>query len=276
MTRAPLPTIPNWPLHRKHSDRSIPTIGILSMDEPTRDRIAGIVRHVGHSHPVESWSELFNTLSTIDCVVIDVAHSELPWAAWATLAGELSVPTEIVLIVPPDLSYLRLLARIRVFAVLTSDELHTALVETIRAVLRPAVLEAFATHVHKLEHLPISLRTALLVACEWEAPITSVNRLASLAGCSPSNLQRQWRTAANGGVRLQDFLNWVLVVRAHERHAQSLTSWAQTTGIPPRRIRRWMRRLRVVLEIDDEKSIPIHGGGVILRYLRRPMTETQK
>lgn len=129
MTRAPPPTIPNWPLHRKHSDRSTPTIGILSLDEPTRDRIAGIVRHVGHSHPVESWSELFNTLSTIDCVVIDVGHSELPWAAWATLTGELSVPTEIVLIVPPDLSYLRLLARVRVFAVLTSDELHTALVE---------------------------------------------------------------------------------------------------------------------------------------------------
>lgn len=250
----------------EHRDRLTATIGLLTTDEQTRRRVIEIAQPFGEVLTTRAWRDFVNMVEPADCAVIDIGHSDVTLAAWPALINE-RLATELILIVPSDPCYLRLLASVRACAVLTPDELSTELRRTIGALVRPSFLDVFASRVHGLTHLPVSLRTALLVACRSDVPITSVNRLASRVGCSAAILQKQWRAAVNGGIRLEDFMNWVLVVRVHERHGKSIARNAQAAGISPRRIYRWLPRLRTILDIEGEEDVSVHGGDVIFDRL---------
>jgi hypothetical protein len=100
---------------------------------------------------------------------------------------------------------------------------------------------------HQASHLPRRLRQALVLACDGARTIRTVEKLASSVGCDRRTLWTYWKQSAgrNGELRLQDFLHWVLLLRAAQRKAH-LRSWgeaAEEIGIHPHTLGRLVRQL---------------------------------
>ena len=70
------------------------------------------------------------------------------------------------------------------------------------------------------EHLPTRLRQALSHACGDGCP-TSVGEVAGHLRCTPRVLSHHWRNAmpAEAGVRLEDFMGWILLLHAGAQRA---------------------------------------------------------
>jgi len=121
-----------------------------------------------------------------------------------------------------------------------------------RAARRPAVPSAslppgLTTALREAPHLAPRLREALALACDERRGIRTVERLASVAGCDRRTLWTHWKAAlgADAELRLQDFIHWLLLLRATHRKTADL-AWADVAdevGIHPHTLSRLARQL---------------------------------
>jgi hypothetical protein len=99
----------------------------------------------------------------------------------------------------------------------------------------------------RAHHLPQRLREALALACDERQPIRTVERLAAMAGCDRRTLWAHWKQSAgrHTPLRLQDFLHWLLLLRAVHRKTLE-RPWAQVAeeiGVHPHTLSRLTRQL---------------------------------
>jgi AraC-like DNA-binding protein len=111
------------------------------------------------------------------------------------------------------------------------------------AALPPGVVAAL----RQAPHLPPRLREALALACDERRGIRTVERLASSAGCDRRTLWTHWKSVVGGDgeLRLQDFVHWLLLLRAVHRKTAEL-AWADVAdeiGIHPHTLSRLSRQL---------------------------------
>lgn len=96
------------------------------------------------------------------------------------------------------------------------------------------------------EQLPATLRKALAYACRSERPVCSVKQLAGAVGGNRSTLWHQWNKAVSPSpLRLQDFLHWILLLRALGRKSPERT-WAavaEEVGVHPHTLGRFAKQL---------------------------------
>ena len=110
-----------------------------------------------------------------------------------------------------------------------------------------AISPALAGSLRRAHHLPQRLRDALALACDAREPIRTVERLAAAAGCDRRTLWAHWKQSAGkrSPLRLQDFLHWLLLLRAAHRKS-SERPWAQVAeeiGVHPHTLSRLTRQL---------------------------------
>lgn len=109
----------------------------------------------------------------------------------------------------------------------------------------PALPPGLATALRQAAHLPPRLREALALACDERRGIRTVERLASVAGCDRRTLWTHWKAAVGAELRLQDFVHWLLLLRAaHRKHGE--LAWADVAdeiGIHPHTLSRLARQL---------------------------------
>ncbi|MFL5538977.1 MAG: helix-turn-helix transcriptional regulator [Longimicrobiaceae bacterium] len=109
----------------------------------------------------------------------------------------------------------------------------------------PALPPGTATALRQAMHLPPRLREALALACDERRGIRTVERLASAAGCDRRTLWTHWKAAVGSELRLQDFVHWLLLLRAtHRKHGE--LAWADVAdeiGIHPHTLSRLARQL---------------------------------
>lgn len=109
------------------------------------------------------------------------------------------------------------------------------------------------THVRRLaatlegaHSLPGALRRALAFACHSPRPVHSVNQLARVAGVDRRTLWQQWKSVVRDpSLRLQDFLHWILLLRAMGRKTPE-RSWsvvAEEIGMGLGTLSRYARQL---------------------------------
>jgi hypothetical protein len=96
-------------------------------------------------------------------------------------------------------------------------------------------------------HLPPRLREALALACDERRFIRTVEKLAAAAGCDRRTLWTHWKASvgADADLRLQDFLHWLLLLRAAHRKSPAL-AWADVAdeiGIHAHTLSRLARQL---------------------------------
>jgi len=111
----------------------------------------------------------------------------------------------------------------------------------------PSVPPGLAAMLREAAHLPPRLREALALACDERRGIRTVERLASVAGCDRRTLWTHWKGAvsADSDLRLQDFVHWLLLLRATHRKTAEL-AWADVAdeiGIHPHTLSRLARQL---------------------------------
>ncbi|HEX2203066.1 MAG TPA: hypothetical protein VHG91_07200 [Longimicrobium sp.] len=109
---------------------------------------------------------------------------------------------------------------------------------------RPGTL---AAGLRAAPHIPPRLREALALAAEGERPIRTVEKLAGTAGCDRRTLWNQWKQAVgrDAPVRLQDFLHWLLLLRAAAGKGAG-RPWAEVAdevGVHPHTLGRLARQL---------------------------------
>ncbi|MEW5928314.1 MAG: hypothetical protein AB1941_12670 [Gemmatimonadota bacterium] len=93
------------------------------------------------------------------------------------------------------------------------------------------VLLQAAAELEAAAHLPPALRAALVHACRSEVPVRSVNQLAAAVGSDRRTLWYHWTRTVGplAELRLQDFLHWVLLLRALATRTSGHT-WAAAAG----------------------------------------------
>ncbi|HEX8904540.1 MAG TPA: hypothetical protein VF771_06845 [Longimicrobiaceae bacterium] len=109
----------------------------------------------------------------------------------------------------------------------------------------PAVSPALAPSIRRAAHLPVRLREALALACDDARNIRTVEKLATAAGCDRRTLWTHWKNNVGEGLRLQDFLHWLLLLRATRRKtaARAWADVADEVGIHPHTLGRLARQL---------------------------------
>jgi hypothetical protein len=122
----------------------------------------------------------------------------------------------LVLAVERDAENLRRLSRLRVTEMIWTDELERQLWPTLRRARTGGALRRFAAEFEAADRIPARLRAALAAACRSDAVVYTAPQLAALVGRDRRTLWRLWRTAFGPAppLRLQDFLHWMLLVRA--------------------------------------------------------------
>ena len=109
----------------------------------------------------------------------------------------------------------------------------------------PAVAATLAPSLRRAQHLPARLREALALACDEARNIRTVEKLATAAGCDRRTLWTHWKHTVGAGLRLQDFLHWLLLLRATHRKtaARAWADVADEIGIHPHTLGRLARQL---------------------------------
>jgi AraC-like DNA-binding protein len=111
----------------------------------------------------------------------------------------------------------------------------------------PSLPPGLPAALRQAAHLPLRLREALALACDERRCIRTVERLALAAGCDRRTLWTHWKGAVGSasGLRLQDYVHWLLLLRATHRKTAGLpwSEVADEVGIHPHTLSRLSRQL---------------------------------
>jgi hypothetical protein len=175
---------------------------------------------------VEDWMEFERAASSSSCSVVSIDWLHTSPAVPRLAAFKNRHPRHpVVLVTRWDADNARHLIDVPVEEVVWSGEVDRELLAALRRVCRsdPNPVHYLTLALEEAKHLPATLRTALPHACRSRRPIHSVNQLAVAAGCDRRTLWNQWNqvVGASSELRLQDFLHWLLLLRAAGRKCRS-------------------------------------------------------
>lgn len=153
----------------------------------------------------------------------------------------------VVLVTTRDADNARHLKDVTVGEVVWLHEVERELWPAVQRAASQASLHDVAALVEGLTSMPPTLREALGYACRSRTPVRSVTALAQATNCRRSTLWYHWRRAvrADASLRLEDFLDWLLVLHALGRKGPD-RAWpkvAEELGVHERTLGRLARRL---------------------------------
>lgn len=148
-------------------------------------------------------------------------------------------------------------------AVLSLQEGHERLWQTVRDVRARGVIPRLTDIIRDADAVPPILRVALIHALLRPTPISSIKELAAESGCDRRTLPRVWELVFHSEQdRLIDFLDWILLLYATGRKT-SKRSWmvcAREIGITEDTLSRSARKL-VGLPLGE---LSTHGQVLVL------------
>lgn len=165
----------------------------------------------------------------------------------ASLVRELPRDDALVVVVTGRTSAnMRALATLSTSAVVYYDEVKTNLVPTIERLQSATYLREVEVRIRAATDIAPQLRAALCHACQSADPIISVTSLAGRVPCDRSTLYRGWgRMWREGEVTLDQFLDWVLLLRAipRKRAGQTWGDLARGLAVSERTLSRTTGRI---------------------------------
>lgn len=153
----------------------------------------------------------------------------------------------LVLITARDAENARVLRQIAVEEVVWLPEMERELLPAIRRASAQRPLLRLAGEAEGAEHLPLLLRRAVALACRQNPPFRSITDLAGALGRDRRTLSTAWRQAlgADSRARLEDLVDWILLLRAAARWAVGwkTSAVAQELSVHEQTLSRIARRL---------------------------------
>jgi hypothetical protein len=132
----------------------------------------------------------------------------------------------LILVTRKDADNVRLLRRVEIEEVVWTEEIEHALAATVDRTRQTSVFQEIAAQLESAHHLPNRLKHAMAHLFRSPNAITTVEELATSMGCDRRTLWRMWRSAVpdQAGIRLQDMLDWNVLLRATVLRMQC-SSW---------------------------------------------------
>lgn len=216
----------------------------------------GVIPEIRAAIPPGQELELINSIADFGRATppADCSIAAIPSLATGSAASHLATfkmvhpEHPVILITAWDTENARLLKNLQVDEVVWTEEIGGYL----RGVLNEACcsdlnhVRCLAVPIEHAQRLPVPLRRALAFACRNETPVQSINQLARVAGVNRRTLWQQWSSVVQGSsLRMQDFLHWILLIRALGRKTPD-TSWnrvAEEMGMGVGTLARYARQL---------------------------------
>lgn len=175
---------------------------------------------------VTAWQAVSAHLARARCIVVgDQTPRTSAMPARARALRQSLVSTPILIITTPTAENVRAFVACGVTDILWLDDTPNTLQAAVGAAVRRQPLEALGAQLHAAAHLPLYLRNTLAYLCRAPMHIRTVHELCEAAGCHRSTLWAQWcAIGGNALLRVQDLVDWVLLLRACSRHVSG-ASW---------------------------------------------------
>jgi hypothetical protein len=172
----------------------------------------------------------------------------------------------VVLVTLWDLDNARYLKNLYVDEVIWYHEIEQSLRNTIERVCarNPNYVRSLYHLLQKAETLPERLRDALAHVCLPERPTHSVNQLAIAVGSNRATLWNQWRRVLgfSSPLRLEDFLHWILLLRAIEQKTpdRPWSAISRDIGVHAHTLGRYAKQLtgRTLPELSAAEAQSFH------------------
>jgi hypothetical protein len=162
-----------------------------------------------------SWKDFQSAAGSATCAVV-----VMPWLSEGdamlrlVVLRESAPSTPIVLITTGEFANVRLTRGLPVNEVLSFEEARTRLGFVVDGIRTVTLLAALATAAAGATHIPAVPRATIVSLCRTRGPMLRERTLATALGISRGRLWREWVGAFGGELRLKDFLDWVLLLRA--------------------------------------------------------------
>lgn len=210
------------------------------------ERLAPSLRaHLPDAELTADWTRFERRAALSDCAV--VVADDLGDVVERLVAFRRRLPFHpIVLVTHNRGGNLPLIARLSVDELVWSSEACRELPRAVRRARAAGPLEQLARELEGAAHLGPQLRAALVHACRSPDFVPDVAGLVRPARCHRSTLNLQWRAATRGAdLRLQDFLGWIVLVRAVERRTpgRKWSAIADELRVHPHTLHRTAARL---------------------------------
>ncbi|HEX8429959.1 MAG TPA: hypothetical protein VF625_01685 [Longimicrobium sp.] len=222
---------------------------LYSTDERCAARIQAALLAEQEVVWMTDWKEMVSNGSAYPCLVVHVEWLPGDPVAAGLGAFRARYPQHrMILVTRWEAENARSLKHVAVDEVVWLREITQQLAPAVSRVCagRSNPVRCLARPLADAAHLPVALRAALAYACESDRPVSSVQRLASVVDVDRRTLWSQWNRVPGkrAGVRLQDVLHWVLLVRALGRKTpdRRWTEVAAEIGVHPHTLGRFARR----------------------------------
>lgn len=174
-----------------------------------------------------SWTAVETHAHGAACVVVgdpSPVVTGLPGRARRLCQGHAGTP--LVIVTAPHVDHVRAFMSTGVSEIVWVYDTPDVLQRAVHGAMRRQPLDQLAARFRAATHLPLYLRNTLVHLCDTPEGIRTVQELCVGAGCHRSTLWTQWRSAVPaGGLRLQDVVDWVLLLRVCGRRAPG-RSWS--------------------------------------------------
>jgi len=172
------------------------------------------------------WPEFEHAAARADCAIAVV-----PWLDEAAAISGLRALKQraqdvpLILVTHSDPANSRLLKDVKVDDVVWINEVRPRLTATIEKLSGATFLSKVAREAERASHLPPIVRELIAMACRHEGTLPTETVVARALGVSRTTLWREWQKTAPENVRLEDFFDWLLLLRAFARR-WAAKSWA--------------------------------------------------
>jgi hypothetical protein len=162
----------------------------------------------------ETWHVFERSAPSASCLVVVIE-----WLRGGELVERLiqlrtGVPDQpLVLVTAKDADAVRQLSRIRVEEFVWPHEVERGLPAAVDRAAADTPLERIRRTLEGLQHFPPRLKRGLVAALVASRPLLRVEEAASAAGCDRRTLWRELRQLARPELRLQDLLDWIVLLR---------------------------------------------------------------
>jgi hypothetical protein len=249
-------------------------LALYSSDPKQVPRLRSAIPRERQVVATDEWSHLERIIPAARCSVIHVDRLDADAGLSSLCALKARHPRHpVVLVTRWEVENARSLKDVSVEEVIWLLEIEQALRPAVeRACARePNYVYCLAFVFEQAENLPVILREALAHACRSERPIRSVNELAASVNRNRRSLWHQWNRSIepSTSLRLQDFLHWLLLLRAlgQKTPERSWAAVAEGLGISPQTLWRYARdltgRTLPALERSEDEVVRLFRGRVM-------------
>jgi hypothetical protein len=211
----------------------------------------------------ETWHVFERAASSASCLVVVIE-----WLRGGELVQRLiqlrsGVPHQpLVLVTAKDADAVRQLSRIRVEEFVWPHEVERGLPAAVERAVAETPLERIRGAVERLERLPPRLKRGLVAALTASQPMLRVAEVARAAGCDRRTLWRELRELSCPALRLQDLVDWIVVLRLGMMKApgRKWSSIAGELGVHEQSIGRMIQRLTGM----TQRRFTVSGPGPIV------------